>query len=192
MKVFYAIIRLDPAFDALLPKDANIEKVATGVIFTEGPVWRPEGVLWFSDVPGNVLRSVTPSGEVKVLIQNAGGIASTPRTWVPSSLERPRPIAPGDRTARRYTSPPAQRVPHPGRDTWLEASLSGLPVSTRGALMKRRSYLTAILAAIAGLKGVRAQPAAKNPIVLYCDLTVDPLTGTGDAEDLPHHLQTGR
>jgi len=42
MKVFYAIIRLDPAFDALLPKDANIEKVATGVIFTEGPVWRPK------------------------------------------------------------------------------------------------------------------------------------------------------
>jgi len=59
MKVFYAIIRLDPPFDARLPKDANIEKVATGVIFTEGPVWRPEGVLWFSDVPGNVLRSVT-------------------------------------------------------------------------------------------------------------------------------------
>jgi gluconolactonase len=72
------IIRLDPAFDALVPKDANIEKVATGFIFTEGPVWRPEGVLWFSDVPGNVLRSVTPSGEVKVLIQNAGGIASAP------------------------------------------------------------------------------------------------------------------
>lgn len=72
------MIRLDPAFDALVPKDANIEKVATGFIFTEGPVWRPEGVLWFSDVPGNVLRSVTPSGEVKVLIQNAGGIASAP------------------------------------------------------------------------------------------------------------------
>jgi gluconolactonase len=72
------IIRLDPAFDALVPKDANIERVATGFMFTEGPVWRPEGVLWFSDVPGNVLRSVNPSGEVKVLIQNAGGIASAP------------------------------------------------------------------------------------------------------------------
>ena len=56
------IIQLAPAFDALVPKDANIEKVTTG--------------FWFSDVPGNVLRSVTPSGEVKVLIQNAGGIAS--------------------------------------------------------------------------------------------------------------------
>ena len=40
--------------------------------------------------------------------------------------------------------------------------------------MKRRSYLTAMLAAIAGGRGVRAQIAAKNPIVLYCDLSVDP------------------
>jgi heme-degrading monooxygenase HmoA len=40
--------------------------------------------------------------------------------------------------------------------------------------MKRRSYLKAMLAAIAGMKGVRAQAQAKNPIVLYCDLTVAP------------------
>jgi heme-degrading monooxygenase HmoA len=40
--------------------------------------------------------------------------------------------------------------------------------------MKRRSYLTAMLGAIAGTKLVRAQQKAANPIVLYCDLTVDP------------------
>jgi hypothetical protein len=57
--------------------------------------------------------------------------------------------------------------------------------------MDRRSYLSAMLAAIAGTKVVRAQTAAKNPIVLYCDLSVDASKGTGDAEELPHHLQTG-
>jgi gluconolactonase len=72
------IIRLDPAFDALVSKDAKIEKVATGFNFTEGPLWRPEGVLWFSDVPGNLVRSLTPSGQVKVVIQNAGGVATSP------------------------------------------------------------------------------------------------------------------
>jgi len=72
------ILRLDPAFDALVPRDAAIEKVAGGFTFTEGPLWRPDGVLWFSDVPGNVLRSVTPAGEVKVLVQNAGGTVSAP------------------------------------------------------------------------------------------------------------------
>jgi gluconolactonase len=72
------IIRLDPAFDALVPKDSKIEKVATGFNFTEGPLWRPEGVLWFSDVPGNMVRSLTPAGQVKVIIQKAGGVATSP------------------------------------------------------------------------------------------------------------------
>jgi gluconolactonase len=72
------IIRVDPAFDALVARDAHIEKVAGGFTFTEGPLWRPEGLLWFSDVPGNLVRSVTPSGEVKVVIPNAGGTVSAP------------------------------------------------------------------------------------------------------------------
>ena len=73
-----SIVRLDPAFDSLVPKDAVIEKVAGGFQFTEGPLWRPDGVLWFSDVVGNVVRSVTPAGQVAVLIQNAGGESSAP------------------------------------------------------------------------------------------------------------------
>ncbi|HTS31191.1 MAG TPA: SMP-30/gluconolactonase/LRE family protein [Bryobacteraceae bacterium] len=73
-----SIIRLDPAFDSLVSKDAVIEKVAGGFSFTEGPLWRPDGVLWFSDVTGNVVRSVTPSGQVTVLIPKAGGESSAP------------------------------------------------------------------------------------------------------------------
>jgi gluconolactonase len=70
--------RLDPALDALIPKDAIIEKIGGGFGFTEGPLWRPDGHLWFSDVTGNVLRSITPSGEVKVLIEKAGGETNAP------------------------------------------------------------------------------------------------------------------
>ena len=73
-----SIVRLDPALDALVPQNAVIEKVAGGFEFTEGPLWRPEGVIWFSDVTGNVLRSVTPAGQVAVLIQKAGGQTSAP------------------------------------------------------------------------------------------------------------------
>jgi hypothetical protein len=40
--------------------------------------------------------------------------------------------------------------------------------------MNRRSCLTAMLAGFAGMKAVRAQAPAKNPIVLFCDLPVDP------------------
>jgi gluconolactonase len=73
-----SIVRLDPAFDSIVPKDAIIEKVGGGFQFTEGPLWRPDGLLWFSDVIGNVVRSITPSGQVQVLIPNAGGQSSAP------------------------------------------------------------------------------------------------------------------
>jgi len=72
------IVRLDPAFDALVPREAYIEKVGGEFQFTEGPLWRPDGHLWFSDVIGNVVRSVTPSGQVEVLIRDSGGSSSAP------------------------------------------------------------------------------------------------------------------
>ena len=72
------IERLDPALDALVAPGAVIEKVAGGFQFTEGPLWRPDHTLWFSDVPGNVVRSVTPEGKVTVLIENAGGVSTAP------------------------------------------------------------------------------------------------------------------
>ncbi|MCM3879648.1 MAG: SMP-30/gluconolactonase/LRE family protein [Vicinamibacterales bacterium] len=67
-----SIVRLDPALDALLPVDARVEKLAGGFAFTEGPIWRPEGVLWFSDVIGNVTREWSPNGTVKELLRPGG------------------------------------------------------------------------------------------------------------------------
>jgi gluconolactonase len=67
-----SIVRLDPAFDALVPKEAQIEKLAGGFTFIEGPIWRPSGVLWFSDVIGNVVRQWSPDGKVTEIL-NPGG-----------------------------------------------------------------------------------------------------------------------
>jgi len=72
------VIRLDPAFDQLVPATAAIEKIAGGFQFTEGPLWRPDGTLWFSDVMGNVVRSVKPDGTVRVLIDHAAGTPAAP------------------------------------------------------------------------------------------------------------------
>ena len=57
-------LRMDPAFDSLVPAGAQIEKLAAGFTFTEGPLWRPQGALWFSDVIGNVVRQWSPDGTV--------------------------------------------------------------------------------------------------------------------------------
>jgi gluconolactonase len=67
-----SIIRLDPALDELLPKEAFVEKLAGGFTFTEGPLWRPGGVLWFSDVIGNVTRQWSPEGRVIELLRPGG------------------------------------------------------------------------------------------------------------------------
>jgi gluconolactonase len=67
-----SIVRLDPAFDALVPQDAQIEKLAGGFTFIEAPLWRPSGVLWFSDVVGNVVRQWAPDGKVTVILQPGG------------------------------------------------------------------------------------------------------------------------
>ena len=67
-----SIVGLDPAFDELVPKDAQLEKLADGFTFTEGPIWRPLGALWFSDVVGNVVRQWSPDGKVTEIL-NPGG-----------------------------------------------------------------------------------------------------------------------
>jgi gluconolactonase len=85
-----SVIRLDPAIDAIVPADAAIEKVAGGFGFTEGPVWRAsENRLWFSDVTGNALRAVTPTGQAATLIEHAGGISTAP----PGSFVGPNGMA---------------------------------------------------------------------------------------------------
>ncbi|TCP34598.1 SMP-30/gluconolactonase/LRE family protein [Sphingomonas sp. BK235] len=69
--------RLAPALDALIAPGTTLERVATGFGFTEGPLWH-DGRLWFSDVSGDTLRAVDPSGRVEELIANAGGLPDPP------------------------------------------------------------------------------------------------------------------
>ena len=38
----------------------EIQKVATGYAFAEGPAWSPMGFLVFSDIPNNKLMQFTP------------------------------------------------------------------------------------------------------------------------------------
>lgn len=46
---------------------SEVEQIATGFIFTEGPVWHPDGHLLFSDMPGDKRRKWTPSTGVEVV-----------------------------------------------------------------------------------------------------------------------------
>lgn len=46
---------LDPAFERIAPGGTRVEKLADGFLFTEGPVWHPDGYLLFSDPNANLV-----------------------------------------------------------------------------------------------------------------------------------------
>jgi gluconolactonase len=64
--------RVDPALDAIVPEGLSIEKLASGFIFTEGPVWMPDGYLLFSDPNANTIYRWTPDGQVSVFRTKSG------------------------------------------------------------------------------------------------------------------------
>lgn len=51
----------------LVDEGAEVEQVATGFTFTEGPIWMPDGSLHFSDMPADKRRRWHPSEGVTVL-----------------------------------------------------------------------------------------------------------------------------
>ncbi|MBW8870610.1 MAG: hypothetical protein JF563_07610 [Acidobacteriales bacterium] len=67
------IVRFDPGLDAVIAPGTKIEKVASGFVFAEGPMWR-SGRLWFSDVKGNKMYALTPDGKSVVLMDHSGGV----------------------------------------------------------------------------------------------------------------------
>jgi gluconolactonase len=66
------VVRLDPRVDAIVPQGAAVERVASGFLFTEGPVWHPDGYLLFSDPNANQIYRWTPDGGVSVFRAKSG------------------------------------------------------------------------------------------------------------------------
>ena len=69
------IERLDPAVDQLLDEDAQIEILARGFTWTEGPVWVPEaqgGYLLFSDIPRNTVFQWREGQGIRLFLQPSG------------------------------------------------------------------------------------------------------------------------
>ena len=77
--------RLNPALDQVLAPGANLEKIAEGFVWSEGPVWK-DGALFFSDVPANKLYQWKAGGGApKIFLQPSGGMESTPAFKEPGS-----------------------------------------------------------------------------------------------------------
>jgi len=69
------IDRKDPAFDAIIGKDATIEILAGGFDWSEGPVWIKEkegGHVLFSDIPKNMIWKWSEKDGLKEFLKPSG------------------------------------------------------------------------------------------------------------------------
>jgi gluconolactonase len=68
----FQVDRADPALDAVIASDAKLEQVASGFVFTEGPVWSSDQSLLFSSPNTNSIYRWHPSGCVAVFRSKSG------------------------------------------------------------------------------------------------------------------------
>lgn len=46
-------------------RDGEVERLATGFKFVEGPVWHKGGYWLFSDIPANRINKISPQGTLE-------------------------------------------------------------------------------------------------------------------------------
>jgi gluconolactonase len=71
-ETFPRIVSQDTRFDAIVPKDAKLEKLTDGFAWVEGPVWDKKGnFLLFSDIPNNQIIKLQ-NGATSVFLKPSG------------------------------------------------------------------------------------------------------------------------
>jgi gluconolactonase len=58
---------------ASLLESTAAERLATGFVFTEGPLWHPDGFYYFVDVRSSVLYRITPGRPHEIVREKTGG-----------------------------------------------------------------------------------------------------------------------
>ena len=72
----------------LVDEDAEVEQIATGFTFTEGPIWMDDGSLHFSDMPGDKRRRWHPQEGAEGL--RAPGDTGNGRAGDPARTRAPK------------------------------------------------------------------------------------------------------
>lgn len=85
------VLRLDPKLDEIIAPDAQVELIAEGFIWSEGPVWwRGGNRILFSDIPRNTVFEWTESSGLREFLRPSGYTGSGPRQ---GSIHGTRPPA---------------------------------------------------------------------------------------------------
>ncbi len=91
-----AVVRLDPALDAIVAPDARLDVLKSDVYgITEGPVWVPEGGsghLLFSDIAANVIYRWSAQDEVTVFLKDSGYTGDVAKISLEGYISRSGPL----------------------------------------------------------------------------------------------------
>src|SRR5262245_28075384 len=114
-----------PAVDDLVAPDAVVERIAGGLVFTEGPVWRG-GALLFSDIPNNRIARWRRLPEGPELTTYAKGHSNG------LTLDRQGRVIAAEHGGRRVT-----RVADDGRRTVLAEQFQGKRLNSPNDIVVR-------------------------------------------------------
>jgi len=81
LRTIGSVERLDPDIDALVPPGAEVEVIAEGFEWSEGPLWvgGEDGFLLFSDIPPNRVWRWAPGEDLSVYLAQSGYLGELPR-----------------------------------------------------------------------------------------------------------------
>jgi gluconolactonase len=170
----FKIIRLDPALDAIVAPDAQLETLGDRFGLTEGPVWVPDPAvpyLAFSDLTANVIYKRTPDGQLSVIAEDivaANGITL-------------------DRQGRFVVCSPAARVvlrlERDGTRTILADRYEGKRLSGPNDVIVRSDGAIYFTDGNSGLRGGPARELDRNGVYLIKDGRVTLLEDNPDFPD---------
>lgn len=108
-----SVERIDGVTNNLIPRNAEIEVLAAGFTWTEGPLWVADGgYLLFSDIPPNRINKWSETGGVSLYLEPSGYTGEQERGGEPGSngllLDRDGRLVlcqHGDRRVARMTAP---------------------------------------------------------------------------------------
>ncbi len=166
---------LAPGLAELLSADARLEQMATGFVFTEGPLWHPdEGALYFSDIPANRIYRWRPGTRAVVYREPSG--KSNGLTW-----DREGGLLACEHMGRRVSRTLAHGVAH------LAATYEGKRLSSPNDVICKSDgtvYFTdppyGILSAEQGALADQEQPV--NGLYLVRPGSTEPVLLAGDFE----------
>lgn len=102
------------ALSSIIAKDAAVERIGSGFVFTEGPVWNAaHGCLHFSDIPANVIHQWQPDVGLSVFRTPSGKSNGLTR-------DRERRLIVCEHAGRRVS-----RVEDDGRTTTIASHYKG-------------------------------------------------------------------